>query len=131
MYDFAIKNGFVVPGTAMVDKAGHQVAHIKYPNIDPEEILESVHSFYDEYYFRPKAIFRILKSAAFKGEERKRLYKEAKSFLTLRAARKKYVKEKRAGNASAPTTPTNGNGANGSQPPTTTEKESPLTVINA
>ena len=130
MYDFAIKNGFVVPGTAMVDKAGHQVAHIKYPNIDPEEILESVHSFYDEYYFRPKAVFRILKSAAFKSEERKRLYKEAKSFLTLRAARKKYVKEKRAGIASAPTTPTNGNGAHGGHSQES-EKESPLTVINA
>jgi hopanoid biosynthesis associated radical SAM protein HpnJ len=96
LYDFAIKNGFVVPGTAMVDKAGHQIAHIKYPNIDPEEILESVHRFYDEYYFRPKAIYRILRKAAFNGNDRKRLYKEAKAFLTLRAARNKYVKEKRA-----------------------------------
>lgn len=130
-YDFAVKNGFFLPGTAMVDKAGHQLAHIKYPNIDPEEVLESVHKFYDEYYFRPKAVFRILKKAAFNNEERKRLYKEAKSFLTLRAARKKYVKEKRA---QAPAiAPPNGNtphgpavGGSGN-----VEKESPLTVINA
>jgi hopanoid biosynthesis associated radical SAM protein HpnJ len=113
MYDFAIKNGFIVPGTAMVDKAGHQIAHIKYPNIDPEEILESVHRFYDEYYFRPKAVYRILRKAAFNGEERRRLYKEAKAFLTLRAARKKYVKEKRA-----------------ETPKPVVKEESPLTVLN-
>jgi hopanoid biosynthesis associated radical SAM protein HpnJ len=113
MYDFAIKNGFIVPGTAMVDKAGHQIAHIKYPNIDPEEILESVHRFYDEYYFRPKAVYRILRKAAFNGEERRRLYKEAKAFLTLRAVRKKYVKEKRA-----------------ETPKPVVKEESPLTVLN-
>jgi hopanoid biosynthesis associated radical SAM protein HpnJ len=131
LYDYALKNGFVVPGTAMVDKAGHQVAHIKYPNIDPEEILEAVHGFYDEYYFRPKAIARILKKAVFNGEERRRLYKEAKAFMTLRAARKKYVKEKRAQRPSAPATPSNGNGANGGHGSAAAEKESPLTVINA
>lgn len=128
LYDYAIKNGFVVPGTAMVDKAGHQVAHIKYPNIDPEEILEAVHGFYDEYYFRPKAIARILKKAVFNGEERRRLYKEAKAFMTLRAARKKYVKEKRAQRPPTPPSRPNGNGANGSP---SEEKESPLTVLNA
>jgi hopanoid biosynthesis associated radical SAM protein HpnJ len=131
LYDYAVQNGFIVPGTAMVDKAGHQIAHIKYPNIDPEEILEAVHGFYDEYYFRPKAIARILKKAVFNGEERRRLYKEAKAFLTLRASRKKYVKEKRAQRPSTPVPPSNGNGAHGGVPPATDEKESPLTVINA
>jgi hypothetical protein len=53
-----------------------------------------VHLFYDQYYFRPKAVFRILKKAAFEGHERKRLYKEAKSFLSLRAARNKLVKKR-------------------------------------
>ncbi|MFZ0286256.1 MAG: hopanoid biosynthesis associated radical SAM protein HpnJ, partial [Terriglobales bacterium] len=48
-----------------------------------------------EYYFRPKAVFRILRKAVFNNVERKRLYKEAKSFMKLRAARHKWVKEKR------------------------------------
>jgi hypothetical protein len=61
-----------------------------------EEILDAVHRFYDEYYFRPKAIFRILKKAAFNGDDRKRLYKEAKTFLKVRAMRHKWVKDKRA-----------------------------------
>ncbi len=55
--------------------------------------MEMVHKFYDEYYFRPKAVFRIVRKAVFNGEERKRLYKEAKSFMKLRAARNKAAKE--------------------------------------
>ena len=47
--------------------------------------MEMVHRFYDEYYFRPKAIFRIVKRAAFNSTDRKRLYTEAKSFMKLRA----------------------------------------------
>ena len=128
-YDFAVKNGFIVPGSAMVDKAGHQIAHIQYPNISPEYVLESVHRFYDEYYFRPKAIYRILRKAVFNNQERRRLYKEAKAFLTLRASRKKYVKEKLA-NAPKPTAPpTNGSGSGPKID--VSEKESPLTVLNA
>ncbi|HMK30990.1 MAG TPA: hopanoid biosynthesis associated radical SAM protein HpnJ [Terriglobales bacterium] len=108
-YDFAVKNGFIVPGSAMVDKAGHQLAHIQYPGLATEEILESVHRFYDEYYFRPKAVFRILRRAAFDSGERKRLYKEAKSFLKLRATRNRLVKETRKkATAPPPATPTGG-----------------------
>jgi hypothetical protein len=55
-----------------------------------------VHRFYDEYYFRPKAIYRILRKAMFDSNDRKRLYKEAKSFLKLRAARNKMVKQNAA-----------------------------------
>ncbi len=94
MYDFVVKNGFLA-NRQMVDEGGHQLAHIQYPGLGGEEILESVHRFYDEYYFRPKAVFRIVRKAMFNGEERRRLYKEAKSFLKLRASRKRYVREQR------------------------------------
>jgi hopanoid biosynthesis associated radical SAM protein HpnJ len=92
LYDYVVKNGFVVPGSKMVDDGGHQLAHIQYPGLLADEMLGAVHLFYDQYYFRPKTVFRILKKAAFDGHERKRLYKEAKSFLRLRAARNKLVK---------------------------------------
>jgi radical SAM superfamily enzyme YgiQ (UPF0313 family) len=95
LYDYAVKNGFMVSDSKMVDEGGHQLAHIQYPGLPAEEILESVHRFYDEYYFRPKAVFRILRKAAFDGVERKRLYKEARTFLKTRAMRHKWVKEKR------------------------------------
>jgi hopanoid biosynthesis associated radical SAM protein HpnJ len=95
LYDYAMKSGFMVADTKMVDEGGHQMAHIQYPGLPADEIMESVHRFYDEYYFRPKAVYRILRKAAFDSGERKRLYKEARSFLKLRASRNKWVKEKR------------------------------------
>jgi hopanoid biosynthesis associated radical SAM protein HpnJ len=109
LYDYAIKNNFLAKGS-MVDDGGHQLAHIEYPGLPADEVLESVHRFYDEYYFRPKAIFRIVRKAVFDSDERKRLYKEAKTFLKVRSMRNKLVKEK-ARNASR-----NGNGhsSNGS-----------------
>jgi radical SAM superfamily enzyme YgiQ (UPF0313 family) len=93
MYDFAKKNGFIVGTERMVDDGGHQVAQIEYPGLPREHVMEMVHKFYDEYYFRPKAVFRIVRKAVFNGEERKRLYKEAKSFMKLRAARNKATKD--------------------------------------
>jgi hopanoid biosynthesis associated radical SAM protein HpnJ len=93
LYDYVVKNGFLVSSSKMVDDGGHQLAHIQYPGLPADEMLAAVHLFYDQYYFRPKAVFRILKKAAFDGHERKRLYKEAKSFLKLRAARNKLVKK--------------------------------------
>ncbi len=100
LYDYAVKNGFIVAGSKMVDEGGHQLAHIQYPGLPAEEILDAVHRFYDEYYFRPKAVFRILKKAAFHSDDRKRLYKEAKTFLKVRAMRHKWVKDKRDKDAS-------------------------------
>jgi radical SAM superfamily enzyme YgiQ (UPF0313 family) len=102
LYDFAKKNGFIVGNESMVDSGGHQVAQIEYPGLPKEHVLEMVHKFYDEYYFRPKAVFRIVRKAVFNGEERKRLYKEAKSFMKLRAARNKAAKEMLAQKQAAP-----------------------------
>lgn len=101
LYDYAVKNGFMVGDNKMVDEGGHQLAHIQYPGLPADDILESVHRFYDEYYFRPKAVFRILRKAAFNSVDRKRLYKEAKTFLKVRAMRHKWVKDKREKDDSA------------------------------
>ena len=101
LYDYAVKNGFMVAETKMVDEGGHQLAHIQYPGLPADEILEAVHRFYDEYYFRPRAVFRILRKAVFNGDDRRRLYKEAKTFLKTRSMRHKWVREKRDADAAA------------------------------
>jgi hopanoid biosynthesis associated radical SAM protein HpnJ len=93
LYDYAVKNGFMVGDNKMVDEGGHQLAQIQYPGLPADDIMSAVHRFYDEYYFRPKAVYRILRKAMFNSTDRKRLYKEAKSFLKLRAARNKMVKK--------------------------------------
>jgi hopanoid biosynthesis associated radical SAM protein HpnJ len=93
LYDHVVKNGFMVGDNKMVDEGGHQLAQIQYPGLPADDIMSAVHRFYDEYYFRPKAVYRILRKAMFDSNDRKRLYKEAKSFMKLRAARNKMVKQ--------------------------------------
>jgi radical SAM superfamily enzyme YgiQ (UPF0313 family) len=102
LHEYAVKNGFMTSETKMVDDLGHQMVQIEYPGLPATEILEAVHAFYDQYYFRPKAAYRILRKAVFDNSERKRLYKEARTFLKLRAARHKWVKENRKPETPAP-----------------------------
>jgi hypothetical protein len=98
---------------------------IEYPGLPRDYVMEMVHRFYDEYYFRPKAIFRIVRKAVFNNEERKRLYKEAKSFMKLRAARNRAVKESR-NQPKTISTPPPATGA-----PTGGQKSESAEVVNA
>ena len=94
-YDFAKKNNLVQ--LSMSDEQGHQLPNVVYPGIlEKEELVDWVERFYGEYYFRPKAAWRIVRKAIFDNHERARLYKEAKTYLTLRHKRQKYVAEKKA-----------------------------------
>jgi len=105
LYDYAKTNGFIINEKDMVDAGGHQVAHIEYPGLPADYVMEMVHKFYDEYYFRPKVWVPIVLGSLFKSSDRKRLYKEAKDFLKLRAARNKAVKEARAKKGVVPEPP--------------------------
>ncbi len=56
-------------------------------------MMAGVNRFYDEYYFRPRVVWRIVKEALWDSHERKRLYDEATSFLKLRSERWKWVRQ--------------------------------------
>jgi radical SAM superfamily enzyme YgiQ (UPF0313 family) len=100
-YDYAKANGFIT-NERMEDGGGHQMAHIEYPGLPTDYVMEMVHKFYDEYYFRPKAAFRVVWKA-FVNRDLPRLYVEAKAFLKLRAQRNKMVKVARSHRADPPT----------------------------
>jgi hopanoid biosynthesis associated radical SAM protein HpnJ len=94
-YQYAEEKGLVQIN--MADTAGHQLPNVVYPGIlDRAEMVDWVERFYGEYYFRPKAAWRIVRKAMFDNNDRKRLYKEAKSFMSLRQKRKKYVADYKA-----------------------------------
>src|SRR6266487_2990258 len=78
---------------ALADSSGHQLPHIEYPHLSKTEMMTGVNRFYDEYYFRPKVVWRIVKEALWDSNERKRLYYEAKEFLKLRAERLKWARK--------------------------------------
>jgi len=93
-YDYAKANGFITNSGTMSDEGGHQLAHIEYPGLPADYVLEMVHRFYDEYYFRPKAAMRVVWKAIV-NRDLPRLYTEAKAFMKLRAQRNKMVKAAR------------------------------------
>jgi radical SAM superfamily enzyme YgiQ (UPF0313 family) len=94
-YEYAKENNLVQ--LKMSDDEGHQLPNVVYPGIlEKGEMMEWVERFYGEYYFRPKAAWRIVRKGIFDGQERRRIYKEAKDYLSLRAKRKKYVADEKA-----------------------------------
>jgi hopanoid biosynthesis associated radical SAM protein HpnJ len=100
-YDYVKQNNLITIDS-MTDEKGHQLPNIVYPGLDRGELVDWVERFYGEYYFRPRAAWRVVRKAIFNGDERKRLYKEAREYLALRAKRKQFVREqKRASSAGA------------------------------
>jgi hopanoid biosynthesis associated radical SAM protein HpnJ len=93
-YDYVRENNLITLD-AMTDETGHQLPNIKYGELDEAEILDWVEKFYDEYYFRPRVAWRIMRKAVFDGAERRRLYKEAREYLALRSKRQKFVEQRR------------------------------------
>jgi hopanoid biosynthesis associated radical SAM protein HpnJ len=90
MYEWFRDQGIIM-NTKMSDELGQQLPMANFQHLTGAEMLEWVHKFYDEYYFRPKPIFRILKGAMSNHNDRKRLYKEAREFLQTRTRRRKLV----------------------------------------
>ena len=98
-YDYVKKNNLITIDS-MTDESGHQLPNIIYPGLNRGELVEWVERFYGEYYFRPKAAWRVVKKAIVNNDV-PRLYKEAKEYLSLRAKRKRFVKDQKANAASA------------------------------
>jgi radical SAM superfamily enzyme YgiQ (UPF0313 family) len=93
LYDYGTQNGLI--NLAMADDAGHQLPNITYPGLDEAELVDAVERFYGEYYFRTRVIWRVVRKAILNTEERRRLAKEAREYLSLRSKRKKFVRDGR------------------------------------
>ncbi len=92
LHDSMAAQGFLKV-EALADSSGHQLPHIEYPHLSKAEMMAGVNRFYDEYYFRPRVVWRIVKDALWDSHERKRLYAEATEFLKLRAERLKWARK--------------------------------------
>jgi hopanoid biosynthesis associated radical SAM protein HpnJ len=93
-YDYVKQNGLITI-ESLTDESGHQLPNIIYPGLDRGELMDAVEQFYGEYYFRPKVIWRVVRKAIFNGEERRRLTKEAREYMSLRSKRKRFISEQR------------------------------------
>src|ERR1700678_1693484 len=92
LYDQGMREGFLA-GEAITDDMGHQLPHLEYPHLSREYMVESVNRFYDEYYFRPRVAWRIVREPLWVSHERKRLFHEAVDFMKLRHDRRKVAKK--------------------------------------
>jgi hopanoid biosynthesis associated radical SAM protein HpnJ len=90
-YDYVCNNDLITIDS-MTDESGHQLPNIRYPGLDRAELVDWVEKFYGEYYFRPKAAWRVVKKAIVNNDV-PRLMKEAREYLSLRSKRKKFVKQ--------------------------------------
>ena len=98
LYEYGAQNGLIQ--LSMADDGGHQLPNITYPGLDEAEIVDAVERFYGEYYFRPRVAWRLVRKAILNSDERRRLAKEAREYLTLRSKRKRFVvDQKRVVNA--------------------------------
>jgi radical SAM superfamily enzyme YgiQ (UPF0313 family) len=93
-YDYAKKNDLISIGN-IVDERGNQLPKVVYENLNEAELMDWVERFYSEYYFRPRVIWRMVRKVIFNSHDRKRLTKEAREYMALRARRKKFISEQR------------------------------------
>jgi hopanoid biosynthesis associated radical SAM protein HpnJ len=101
LYDFGKANGYLRTDLEMTDENGHQLPHLEYPGLSRAEMMEAVEYFYSKYYFRPRVVARIVKRAIFSPSELRRLYKEAREYLSLRAKRKRFIESSKSQKAMA------------------------------
>ncbi|MBV9507083.1 MAG: hopanoid biosynthesis associated radical SAM protein HpnJ [Acidobacteriia bacterium] len=97
LYGYLEKNNLITIDATMSDEGGHQLPNFSYPGLTHADLVEWVERFYDEYFFRPRVAWRIIRKAVFDGSERKRLFKEAREYMGLRAKRRKFVSDSRTG----------------------------------
>jgi hopanoid biosynthesis associated radical SAM protein HpnJ len=93
-YAYAEKNNLISIGN-IVDDRGNQLPKVVYENLNEAELMDWVEKFYSEYYFRPKVVWRMISKVLFHPHERRRLTKEAKEYMALRARRRKFISEQR------------------------------------
>ena len=89
-YDQCHENEWFAPGS-LVSELGYQTCNVQYPGLSSDQIFRSVEEFYRRFYFRPRAIGRILKKAVKDRREAKRIYHEGVSFLKFMAKRRELV----------------------------------------
>jgi hopanoid biosynthesis associated radical SAM protein HpnJ len=81
LYRQAKENGWFSEDLGLVDAHGQQSAALEYDGLSREEIFRYVERFYKAYYFRPRAIGRMLGEMLLDFDMLKRRLREGEEFL--------------------------------------------------
>ena len=69
LYEYARVNGFITNGNKMTDEQGHQIAHIEYPGLPADYVLEMVHKLLRRVLLPPQG--RVARSQQGHHERRR------------------------------------------------------------
>lgn len=94
LYSYLEQNHYFVNDSCL-DEEGRILANFEYPGLNRRQIYEAVETFYKRYYYRPRVIARIVGRALFNGEERSRLYKEAREWFAYLKHRRQMLSSQR------------------------------------
>jgi hopanoid biosynthesis associated radical SAM protein HpnJ len=97
-YQYVQEHNFLVQDIYN-DEAGYQRCTVSYPEASAEQIFDAVERFYRKYYFRPKYLMKAAKKMVRSRDERKRMLREAREFLST-------MRKRRTGNGAAASTGT-------------------------
>jgi hopanoid biosynthesis associated radical SAM protein HpnJ len=86
-FELCKKEGWI-SSESFIDDTGHQTCVINYPHLSSKEIFDAVEEFYNKFYFRPKYIFRSIVKMISNSEERKKMLKEGRQYLSYMKKRK-------------------------------------------
>jgi hopanoid biosynthesis associated radical SAM protein HpnJ len=94
MYNQAQENGWLPresSSTALLNREGHQLTALSYPDLDAAEIFDSVETFYKKFYFRAGKIAEITAEMVRSPTMMKRRLREGVEFAQFLSRRKHEV----------------------------------------
>jgi hopanoid biosynthesis associated radical SAM protein HpnJ len=100
-YEYVKEHNFLVQDVYN-DEAGYQRCTVSYPEASAEEIFAAVERFYRKYYFRPRYFMKAAKKMVKSRDERKRMLREAREFLSTMRKRRTAGNGKAAANSTTP-----------------------------
>jgi hopanoid biosynthesis associated radical SAM protein HpnJ len=82
-YEFCREKGYLQDDALVHGRTGYQQCVVDYPGLAAAEIFQAVPQFYRRFYFRPAYMVRAARVMMRDPEERRRLLKEGRQFLSF------------------------------------------------
>lgn len=95
LYDQSVANGWF-DQNALVTGEGFQTSTLNYPHLSSDQIEEAVERMYRRFYFRPRAILRIVREMAGDWNLTKRRLREGGEFFSYLRERKSVAAQQKA-----------------------------------
>ena len=101
-YDYCRQHGYLQADTLVNGATGYQQCVVDYPALAAAEIFKAVPRFYRRFYFRPRYMARAMGVMFKDPQERKRLLREGREFLSFMFRRRQGPEARTEGGGSCP-----------------------------